>query len=1218
MVYSSFTATKDGPTQNWDENSYLKIQTADSTNYIYTPDIIDYTSHYYNTNTLRYLIHEVDHITVTFRAKKTSGGTGYYKCRLVIGTAFDSGEENVETVTEWTNGTWYYDAVTFYPTGLTGADFYDEDGEGTCVYIISPTSIGSFYVDYVMVTVYYTEAAPTTASCSIATTSSCYYPKSGFLQIDYTVDNTDDYPEITEWNLQARVNSGSWSTKASGFSVPVTDDYTHGTYSVPIAVGVWDYRLLLTSQDEESSETSISVTTSPPAEPTLYELSSGPYHTPTKTPTWTAISGTGVYGEISYKLRVNTYGLSDYVVYDTTATSYALTMDNGNFDFLIRSIGNTNSNYWSATSASSNVTNVAFTIEPVGSVLNHINPESSYDGIIYLDWEEDIHATDGYSVWMSTSAITAGAVAMTTYQDSLTITGSKPTTQSLSSTAFTSGTYGSPTGTAAQILITDTGSNIYGYLLPISTSNATNNTIEIDSKYPITAGEMYEVDVGDTFEIVNGITTQTYYSDDAETRLGDDLTAPVTIHYTIHSHGEWMEDSKTVQFSNDESVLYADEIVRWTYYTDEDINLFGDKNITLGHIIPNYKYMESPTCSFDYEPKKWYFSPNTYLRILKGTTTTNTPLYEGYVDEADSTTLPRHVVLKSIIDSDLKCVVNDAHIEIPAVEVWHRTLENYCDIIAPDDTQFDTEDDSLELTADASSTVLAVTPALTTTYAQTGYALYVVTTASVTVSAHSYIPIYSGATNSVTVKEGYNGSVYPKLKDGDIVKIVEVPNTMYTETFTGIPVKDVLKWCDRVETRITYWTPYLTDKEKGAQKQKTYWSSNGGDSGISVDQDNGIAGNINQTKLPWKVSKVILMGGYSDGVQLTTTIAVEGEKNYGTIKDTFINITDQTELDTLAETMLTTHNKEFIQVIPDIIGEGIIFPGESIDLEWAVRDAPSDTWVCSGEMNLAEELTTSSVTSFDVSELAVGYTATTGTVYVELNDERFVSVPYTRSVGSTTFTISSTDFSGDNVSSTGNSVFANMPKSFITFACTYNVDTDTCSISALDTWYYPAQDELDLPEQNRAAISEINVELTETKENTTNIPATSVASNTAYGIKVKKTAGATLAFGDLCYVHTDGKMKKAIYDGATTICVCICLESLSADGVGDFLFYGIISHSDWSSVSAQTLCYLGSTAGELTTSAISTNGKQIQAIGYGLTTSCILFNPGLTWGQYGT
>jgi hypothetical protein len=117
---------------------------------------------------------------------------------------------------------------------------------------------------------------------------------------------------------------------------------------------------------------------------------------------------------------------------------------------------------------------------------------------------------------------------------------------------------------------------------------------------------------------------------------------------------------------------------------------------------------------------------------------------------------------------------------------------------------------------------------------------------------------------------------------------------------------------------------------------------------------------------------------------------------------------------------------------------------------------------------------------------------------------------------------------------------------------------------------------------------------------------------TAYGIVASMVAGATLVWGDVVYIATDGQVELADSDAMTTMpAMGISLGSYSAGGAANILVYGFITETDWTWTTGNLL-YISNTTGDFTATAPSGNGDIVQAVALAVNADTILFNPSLT------
>ena len=126
------------------------------------------------------------------------------------------------------------------------------------------------------------------------------------------------------------------------------------------------------------------------------------------------------------------------------------------------------------------------------------------------------------------------------------------------------------------------------------------------------------------------------------------------------------------------------------------------------------------------------------------------------------------------------------------------------------------------------------------------------------------------------------------------------------------------------------------------------------------------------------------------------------------------------------------------------------------------------------------------------------------------------------------------------------------------------------------------------------------------------------ADGTFTGITRTGTAGATLAFGDLCYLDpTDSRWELADAnaaqgaDGDARGVLGICVQAAAADGSATtMLLYGTVrADTAFPSMTINNQIYASETAGDVTGTRPSTSGVVIRVIGVALTADEILFNP---------
>ena len=120
------------------------------------------------------------------------------------------------------------------------------------------------------------------------------------------------------------------------------------------------------------------------------------------------------------------------------------------------------------------------------------------------------------------------------------------------------------------------------------------------------------------------------------------------------------------------------------------------------------------------------------------------------------------------------------------------------------------------------------------------------------------------------------------------------------------------------------------------------------------------------------------------------------------------------------------------------------------------------------------------------------------------------------------------------------------------------------------------------------------------------------------GITRTGTAGATLAFGDLCYLDpTDSRWELADAnsaqgaDGDARGVLGICVQAAAADGSATtMLLYGTVrADTAFPAMTINNQIYVSETAGDVTGTQPSTSGVVIRVVGVALTADELLFNP---------
>jgi hypothetical protein len=108
-------------------------------------------------------------------------------------------------------------------------------------------------------------------------------------------------------------------------------------------------------------------------------------------------------------------------------------------------------------------------------------------------------------------------------------------------------------------------------------------------------------------------------------------------------------------------------------------------------------------------------------------------------------------------------------------------------------------------------------------------------------------------------------------------------------------------------------------------------------------------------------------------------------------------------------------------------------------------------------------------------------------------------------------------------------------------------------------------------------------------------------------------AGEALSFGDVVFMHSDGKLYKTDADDATMIpAIAMVLEDLESQSLGSFLFQGTVRKDSWNwTLGGDKYIFVSTSPGELTQTAPSGVGDQVQIVAYPLTADIIYFSPNL-------
>jgi hypothetical protein len=117
------------------------------------------------------------------------------------------------------------------------------------------------------------------------------------------------------------------------------------------------------------------------------------------------------------------------------------------------------------------------------------------------------------------------------------------------------------------------------------------------------------------------------------------------------------------------------------------------------------------------------------------------------------------------------------------------------------------------------------------------------------------------------------------------------------------------------------------------------------------------------------------------------------------------------------------------------------------------------------------------------------------------------------------------------------------------------------------------------------------------------------------GLTFNGVAGEVLNAGYVCYLASDGKFYHADADAAATMpAVAMATAVINANTSGVFLLAGFYRSGYWIWTVGGVL-YASTTAGELTQTAPSGSGDQVQKVGIALTEDIIIFNPDIAMAE---
>jgi hypothetical protein len=118
------------------------------------------------------------------------------------------------------------------------------------------------------------------------------------------------------------------------------------------------------------------------------------------------------------------------------------------------------------------------------------------------------------------------------------------------------------------------------------------------------------------------------------------------------------------------------------------------------------------------------------------------------------------------------------------------------------------------------------------------------------------------------------------------------------------------------------------------------------------------------------------------------------------------------------------------------------------------------------------------------------------------------------------------------------------------------------------------------------------------------------ADNSWTGVTAILTAGTALAFPNVVYFGSDGKMELIDANAAATMpAVAIACGTIAENATGIFLLLGFIRYSTWTWTPGDWLYASALAAGGIVSTAPAGSGDQVQVIGRAMTSDVILFQP---------
>lgn len=114
------------------------------------------------------------------------------------------------------------------------------------------------------------------------------------------------------------------------------------------------------------------------------------------------------------------------------------------------------------------------------------------------------------------------------------------------------------------------------------------------------------------------------------------------------------------------------------------------------------------------------------------------------------------------------------------------------------------------------------------------------------------------------------------------------------------------------------------------------------------------------------------------------------------------------------------------------------------------------------------------------------------------------------------------------------------------------------------------------------------------------------------GVTASMTVGENVAFGNLLYMKSDGKLWKASASAFTTVpCIAMAAASITADAAGTVLLSGFARDDAWAWTVGRPVL-VSTTAGTPSHTVPSSTGQQVQRVGIATHADRMYFNPDLT------